>query len=171
MGTACEPHASSVGAVSSPATTGGPNQGLLGDYYRGINFESLVATHVDPLIDFLPPKMATLAEQRTGSPHFFSVRWHGQLRARSSAMYTIGITVTGGAHVVLNGQDLTSPCCDPARRSSFLVYAGASLQEGRWYDITLEHQQTDGPSGIQLWSNLPSETRAPIPHEDLRHFR
>ncbi|HEY6246685.1 MAG TPA: PA14 domain-containing protein, partial [Pyrinomonadaceae bacterium] len=73
--------------------------GLTAHYYRGINFEELVRTQIDPAIDFdwgnTPPVSIPATERRKK----YSVRWTGSIEARQEGDYTF--FVAGGNGVRL----------------------------------------------------------------------
>ncbi|BCM92846.1 alpha-xylosidase BoGH31A [Abditibacteriota bacterium] len=75
-------------------TETGQAGGLTGQYFNGINFDTLVATRTDPQIDF---NWATPPE---GLPHdHYSVRWTGFLQAQQEGDYTLATSSDDGVRL------------------------------------------------------------------------
>ncbi len=137
----------------------GPNRGLRGDYYTGMNFEKLVLTRIDPQIDF-----------RWGSPDEavggdnFSVRWTGEVEAIFTETYTFYTRNNDGARLWVDGQQLVDDWNDHgAVENSGTI----DLVAGQTYSIVMEYYQNIDLAVAELrWSN-PSTPKEIIPEAAL----
>lgn len=126
-------------------------QGLIGEYYDGTNFEKKVMTRTDAQINFV---WNNVAPARRMNPAEFSVRWKGQLQAPESGNYLFrahvddGIRVKVGSQMVINAWGMHDS--EPFSGS---VY----LEAGRKYDLIVEYFNGLLEGEIQLYWQLPSE--------------
>jgi len=109
--------------------------GLRGDYYDGLNFEQLVQTRRDPLIDFYwhgeKPVSGVPAEE-------FSVRWAGWLVPPVTGHYVLHLSIDDGARLWLDGKQLL----DEWRGQPLGYYdVPVDLQAGRPYRLRLDYCQ------------------------------
>jgi PA14 domain/FG-GAP-like repeat len=159
---------SSIEAESLPTNSGaivppviGTGNGLLGQYYSGINFDTLQLTRTDPTINFNfgfgSPGGAIGADR-------FSIRWTGKLQPEYSETYTFYTNSDDGVRLWVNGQQLIN---NWTWHSASEDRGTITLVAGQTYDIKLDYFQNTGSSVSQLsWSSL-SQTKEIIPQSQL----
>jgi outer membrane protein OmpA-like peptidoglycan-associated protein len=125
-------------ALSVPVVANGQaavGDGLRGDYYDGLNFEHLIETRRDALIDFFwhgeKPTSGVPAEQ-------FTVRWTGWLVPPVTGHYVLHLSVDDGARLWLDDKQLLNEW-----RGQPLSYydVPVDLQAGRPYRLRLDYCQ------------------------------
>ncbi|MBI3115636.1 MAG: hypothetical protein HYZ09_04070, partial [Candidatus Kerfeldbacteria bacterium] len=145
------------GACASP--TGG--RGLLGDYYQGGNFETLVNADVlDPVIDFGPhfglnrPYFNTLLARtdRANTAGLASVRWDGYLNIPTDQPITYYLGCYKQCKLYLD--NLTTPSLSV---NLFSGVTTVTLTPG-WHRIRVDYQRDalNTEPGLQLGWKLPS---------------
>ena len=139
----------------------GTGKGLLGQYYSGINFDTLQLTRTDPTINFnfgFGSPGGTIGADR------FSVRWTGKLQPEYSETYTFYTNSDDGVRLWVNGQQLINNWTwHSASEDSGTI----TLVAGQTYDIKLDYFQNTGSTVSQLsWSSL-SQTKGIIPQSQL----
>lgn len=138
-----------------------PANGLKGEYYGDIHFNSLNLTRRDQTIDF---------EWQLGSPDpsiapdHFAVRWRGQIEPEFSETYTFYTISDDGARLWVNGKLLIDNWTvhPPTENSGTIDLIG-----GQRYDMMLEYYENEGGATIKLlWSSL-SQSKEVIPQDRL----
>ncbi|QKG57166.1 OmpA family protein [Hymenobacter sp. BRD128] len=120
--------------------------GLRGDYYSGLNFEHLIKTRRDALIDFNwshePPLPGVPAEE-------FTVRWTGWLVPPTTGHYVLHLAIDDGARLWLDGKQLL----DEWRGQPLGYYSvPVDLQAGRPYRLRLDYcQYSLDTRALLLW--------------------
>lgn len=129
-------------------------QGLLGEYYNGKNFDQKVLTRTDPQINFVWNGIAPA----TGlDPNVFSVRWSGKIQAPESGNYLFRAHVDDGIRVIINGKKVIDHWdLNDSGRFSGEIY----LNAGQQYTLQVEYFNALFEGEIQLYWQLPSE--APV---------
>lgn len=74
--------------------------GVTGAYYNGTEFNQLIATRLDPQIDFTTQTFPILG----GNSNSYSIRWRGQIKARYTENYTFTFAHDDGGRVWINDQ-------------------------------------------------------------------
>lgn len=125
-------------------------QGLIAEYYDGINFERKAATRIDANIDFYwnntPPVPGI-------DPHVCSVRWKGRLKAPESGVYTFSAMVDDGIRVWVGGVQVI----DAWDLHDVGRFTGeVKLEEGKEYELTVEYFNALVEAEIRLLWKLPS---------------
>jgi len=140
----------------------GTGNGLKGEYYTGINFDTFKYSKIDRAVDF---------DWGTGSPDTstlgsdaFSIRWSGQIQPLYSETYTFYATVDGGAKLTVNGTVLF----DALSMEGVNTQSGTiTLTAGQKYDISLDYAEQSGNASCNLeWSSL-TELRQIVPKIQL----
>ncbi|HPI08237.1 MAG TPA: PA14 domain-containing protein [Saprospiraceae bacterium] len=126
-------------------------QGLVGEYYDGSNFERKVMTRNDQKISFVWNMSAPAPGM---DPSDFSVRWKGRIKTPESGNYLFrahvddGIRVKVGNQMVINAWGMHD-----SEPFSGTVY----LEAGQMYDLQVEYFNGLLEGEIQLYWQLPSE--------------
>jgi|GEM_PF-1369627 len=139
----------------------GTGDGLIGNYFNGMNFETAVYNRKDATINFDwgggSPNAAVNADR-------FSVRWSGQVQPKYSGEYTFFVNSDNGRRLWINGQLVIDSWIDDWN----VDYSGKIiLTANQKYDIRLEYFENYGGAGAKLeWSHA-SQTRQVIPTKQL----
>lgn len=130
-------------------------QGLLGEYYNGQNFDQKVLTRTDAQINFYWNNNASPAPGV--DPNVFSVRWTGKIKTPESGTYVFRAYVDDGIRVKVNGQLVINAW---GLHDSERVSGRIKLEAGRQYDLVVEYFNALREGEIQVYWQLPSE--APV---------
>ncbi len=144
----------------------GTGDGLLGQYYPGIDIDfatsTPTATRVDPTINFNWNSAGPIAA--LGNTNY-SVRWTGEVQAQFTEPYTFYTDSDDGIQVILNGQTiisdyvLHSPTVDTS--------ATINLVAGQSYTIEVDYFQNSGGAVASLSWSSPSTPEEIIPQSQL----
>lgn len=146
-------------AVTDALPTTG--NGLLAQYYEGLDLTNLRMTRIDPAINF---------NWKDGSPapslppDFFSVRWTGQVQPQYSETYTFYTYADDGVRLWVNGQLLIDNWINQAPTE---IAGTIPLNAGERYDIRLEYYELNGGATSQLLWSSPSQRKEIIPQNYL----
>lgn len=138
-----------------------PGKGLLGQYYNGINFETLKLTRIDPTLNF---------NWGIGSPDEllgvdrFSARWTGKVQAKYSETYTFYTNSDDGVRLWLNGQQLIDNWIPHGLTQDS---ATITLVEGQQYDIKFDYYEETGSASAGLSWASASQRKEIIPQSQL----
>ncbi|MGS2761883.1 PA14 domain-containing protein [Sinomicrobium sp. M5D2P9] len=145
--------------VSAP--TAGNGDGLTGDYYNGMEFDTFVFSRTDPGIDF---------DWGEGSPGTgvdvddYSIRWSGKVEPRYSGEYTFYITSDNGRRLWIDGELIIDAWIDDWD----VEYSGTiALEAGQKYDIRLEYFENYGGANCRLRWSSDSQPKEIIPRNQL----
>lgn len=143
----------------TPAISTG--KGLLGQYYAGTAFDTLLATRTDAMVDF----SWAGAAPAVGVPATdFSVRWTGQVEPLYSETYTFSTLSDDGIRVWVNGQKLI----DHWNNHPAAVDSGSlTLTVRQKYELKVEYFQGVGSTKAQLSWASPSQPAQVIPKSQL----
>lgn len=135
-----------------PTAEPGNGNGLKGEYYSGTNFDTLVMTRTDSVIDF---NWGGGSPDSAMSSDGFSIRWTGELEPVYTDTYTIYENSDDGCRVYINNQAVIDRWEDHAAEE----YEGTiSLNAGQMYDIRVEYYENGGDASMQLsWSSTWQE--------------
>jgi len=139
----------------------GTGNGLAGNYFNGMNFETPVFSRRDDVIQF---------DWNTGSPDAsvnvdqFSARWTGQIQPKYTDTYTFYINSDNGRRLWINGQLII----DKWISDYGIEYSGTiTLKAGQKYDIKLEYFENDGGANCKLEWSSQLQTREVVPKNQL----
>ena len=139
----------------------GTGTGLLGQYYNGLNFDSLQLTRIDPTVDF---------DWSFGSPggsietDRFSVRWTGKVQPKYSEAYTFYIRSDDGIRLWVNGKQIVNNwTLHRAVEESDTI----TLVAGETYDIKIEYYENTGAAISKLSWSSASQAKQIIPQSQL----
>jgi outer membrane protein OmpA-like peptidoglycan-associated protein len=142
-----------LGAPAGASAQAAVGDGLRGDYYDGLNFEHLIQTRRDALIDFYwhdeKPISGVPAEQ-------FTVRWTGWLVPPVTGHYVLHLAVDDGARLWLDGKQLLNEW-----RGQSLSYFDmpVDLQAGRPYRLRLDYCQYSLDARVLLLWERPRQSK------------
>lgn len=129
-------------------------QGLLGEYFNGRNFDEKVLTRTDAQISFVWDNVAPAPGL---DAHVFSVRWTGKLTAPETGTYMFRAHVDDGIRVFIQDKMVI----DHWELNDSQLFTGEIvLQAGQTYPLRVEYFNALFEGEIQLFWQLPSE--APV---------
>ena len=143
-------------------TTGKTGGGVIGQYYKGMNFETLVLTRTDPKIDFNwgdpgGPDPAVGNDQ-------FSARWTGEVEAAFTETYTFYASADDGVRLWVDGVQLVNAWVDQGTTE----YSGKlDLVAGNTYNFVMEYYENGGGAVAQLRWSSPRTPKQIIPSAAL----
>ena len=146
---------------SLPAPPNGNGTGLLGQYYSGTNFGTLLLSRTDATVGF---------NWGSGSPGAgvpadrFSVRWTGKVTPRYSETYTFTTRSDDGVRLTVNGQQLINNWTDHAATQNSGTLA---LTAGHAYDLQLEFYENGGQAVSTLSWASASQPLEIVPQSQL----
>lgn len=122
--------------------------GLKGDYYDSMEFQDYRFSRLDSEIDF---NWGPNAPDPRIEPETFSIRWTGEIVARSSEEYTFWVTVDDGVRLWIDGKLLI----DEWHRNEATEFSGRiRMEAGKHYPILLEYYQDPSLAQVSLsWSS------------------
>jgi hypothetical protein len=131
--------------------------GLKGEYFLGVNFNSLILSRLDAGVNF---------DWVLGSPDpalpsdGFSVRWTGAVTARFSERYTFFVSSDDGVRVWVNGQLIADNWTDhPVTENAGTI----SLTAGQLNDLKVEFYEQQGEAVAKLEWQSASQPREIVP--------
>jgi endoglucanase len=147
-----------------PMSPPGNGTGLTGTFYQGTALAGTpLLTRTDSTIDFnwaggSPAPGVVPADQ-------FSVRWQGEVEARSNELYTFYVTHDDGARLWVNDQLIIDNWTDHAAIEDS---GSIPLQLGQRYSIRLEFYENGGDATASLsWSTPAGLAKQIIPRTQL----
>jgi hypothetical protein len=145
-----------------PAPTGMTNiHGLLGTYYKNINFSGSSVTRYDPQVAF---------DWGTSSPHEvigseqWAARWTGQVVPNRTELHTFHVTTDGGARLWVDGKLIVDDWAAHTKREK---WGTIFLDAGKRYDIKLEFYDDVYQATMQLRWSSAGTAKAFIPSANL----
>jgi beta-glucanase (GH16 family) len=145
----------------SPVPVNGTGDGLAGNYFNGMNFDTPVYARKDATVNF---------DWGLGSPNTavnvdsYSARWTGQIQPRYSGTYTFYLNSDNGRRLWINNQLIIDKWIDDWGTE----YTGTiMLTAGQKYDIKLEYFEDYGGASCKMeWSSL-LQGREVVPQSQL----
>ena len=143
-------------------TTAKVGGGVKGQYYKGMNFESLVLTRTDPQINFNwgdpgGPDPVVGNDQ-------FSARWTGEVEAAFTETYTFYASADDGVRLWIDGQQLVDAWIDQGTTE----YRGTiDLVAGNTYSLQMEYYENGGGAVAELRWSSPRTPKQLIPQAAL----
>ncbi len=147
--------------IASQSITTAVNNGLLAQYYEGLDLTNLRETRIDPVVNFNwgegSPSVALPSDA-------FSVRWTGKIQPQYSETYTFYTNTDEGVRLWVNGQLII----DNWTSHSLTENVGTiTLAAGQNYDIQLEYYDLTSAATAQLLWSSPSQSKEIIPQTYL----
>ncbi len=128
--------------------------GLTGEYYEGMNFQTLFTSRTDSVVNF---NWGMDAPMKGMTEDTFSVRWKGKLLAPETGEYTINTMTDDGARVWIDTTQIINDWTDHA---PLLNTGKVTLEAGKIYNITFEYFDYKMGAVAQLHWILPSQKKA-----------
>ncbi|MBN2485772.1 MAG: RICIN domain-containing protein [Bacteroidales bacterium] len=153
------------GLPVNPSSIYGNGDGLKGEYFNGINFDSLVAEKIDKTVNFNWETSAPYAGVKSDS---FSVRWTGQVQPLYSEEYTFFVSSNDGAKLTINDSVLFDGLLT---EGATIQNGNIALQSGKKYTITLEYLEKAGNAACKLEWQSASQERQVVPEAQLYPFQ
>jgi len=138
----------------------GNGDGLTGNYFQGMNFETPKLARKDATLNF---------DWGNGSPDAsltidsYSARWTGQVQPRYSGEYTFYINSDNGRRLWVNGQLLIDKWLDDVAENAGKI----TLTAGTKYDIKVEYFENYGGANIKLEWSSALQAREVVPTAQL----
>lgn len=127
-------------------------QGLIGEYFNGTNFENFVTSRVDNGINFDYTDQSPAPGVNTTH---YSIRWTGKILAPKSGKYTFYVFADDGIRMWVNGQGLINAWFD----NDHGEYSNTiQLQAGQYYDIKIEYYNGIVEGQLTVKWTMPNET-------------
>ncbi len=140
------------------AKTGG---GIMGQYYKGMAFESPVLTRTDPQINF---NWGTAAPDPAVGVDSFSVRWTGEVEPAFTETYTFYARADDGVRLWVDGKQLVNAWVDQGATE----YNGKiDLVAGQTYSVVMEMYENGGDAVAELRWSSPRTPKQLIPSAAL----
>ncbi|WP_081670898.1 S8 family serine peptidase [Sporocytophaga myxococcoides] len=135
--------------------------GLLGTYFRDLNFDQNGYSRIDSVVNF---NFGTNSPAPNIGVDKFSIRWTGQVEAVYSEQYRFYTTSNDGVRLSVNGVQIINNFTDhPATENSGVI----NLLAGEKYDVVLEYFENVGSAVISLSWSSPSQPKQIIPSARL----
>lgn len=129
-------------------------QGLLGEYYNGTNFQTKVMSRVDAQINFNWYRISPAPGMNSTD---YSIRWRGRLLAPKSGKYTFTAKVDDGIRVWVGGTKVMD-AWGPHDSENFS--GSINLEANQYYDLKVDYFNGIFEGEIQLLWILPGEGNA-----------
>jgi len=135
--------------------------GVKGQYYKGMDFNTLVLTRVDPQINF---NWAAGAPDPVVGADSFSVRWTGEVEAGFTETYTFYARADDGVRLWVDGKQLVNAWIDQGPTE----YGGkVDLVAGNTYSVQMEMYENGGGAVAELRWSSPRTPKQFIPQAAL----
>ncbi|EKQ67175.1 PA14 domain-containing protein [Leptolyngbyaceae cyanobacterium JSC-12] len=135
--------------------------GLRGDYFNGMNFETLQVSRTDAIVDF---NWGTQAPAPSVQADQFSVRWTGYIEPTQSDIYTFYTWTDDGVRLWVNHQLIIDNWTNhPPTEDQGAI----ALQAGQKYEIKLEYFENAIGAVAQLLWSTPTLPKQVIPNSQL----
>jgi hypothetical protein len=135
--------------------------GVKGQYYKGMNFESLVLTRTDPQINF---NWGASAPDPVVGADLFSVRWTGEVEAAFTETYTFYTNSDDGIRLWIDGRQLVDNWTDHGTTENS---GKIDLVAGNTYSLLMEFYENGGGAVAELRWSGPRTPKQLIPQAAL----
>ena len=133
--------------------------GLTSKYFDGDNFETLVRSRIDPIIEF---PLSSGAPELGIDPANYSVRIEGKVRAKYSETYTFQVVHNDGAKLWVDNTLLIDEWGTTGTHTGTI-----DLNADEYYEIKLEVKNSSGDSQFSLQWSSASQPLQTIPQDRL----
>jgi hypothetical protein len=143
-------------------TTAKAGGGVKGQYFKGMNFESLVLTRIDPQINFNWGDPGG-PDPSVGNDQF-SARWTGEVEAAFTETYTFYTNSDDGVRLWIGGQQLVNNWTDHGTTENS---GKIDLVAGNTYSLQMEYYENGGGAVAELRWSSPRTPKQLIPQAAL----
>jgi hypothetical protein len=148
-------------AGAEAETLGVVGTGLLGEYYVGTNFQTLVTSRTDKTVNF---DWASGAPAAGVGADGFSVRWTGQILPQYSETYTFFTSSDDGVRLRIDGRLVV----DNWTKHAVTENAGTiALTAGKPVDVAMEYFENTGGAVARLSWSSPRTKKQIVPETQL----
>lgn len=134
------------------------NPGVVGEYYRGTNFDVLALRRVDARISF--PGRPALGWKDMPAD-YLSIRWSGYVQAPETGQMIFQVRATDGVRLFVDDVEVLS---NWQPRAAAAVDAGVVLLEKGWHRLVLEQFKRGGAWSAELtWKPSATSDAVPVP--------
>jgi hypothetical protein len=145
----------------NPGGAEGNGEGLTATYFNGTNFETAVASRIDPSVSF---DWGTRVPIEGANADNFSIRWKGKVMPRYSETYTFYLTADKGGRLWINNKLVV----DSWLKDQNSTFTGTiALTAGEKYDLTLEYYDDRATARCKLEWASAFQSREVIPQSQL----
>jgi outer membrane protein OmpA-like peptidoglycan-associated protein len=130
--------------------------GLIGEYYNGTNFDNKVMTRTDPKIEF--GWWQSSPQNGVVDREYYSVRWTGKLLAPETGKYLFSAKVDDGIRLWVNNVPLIN-AWDLNNMGDFSNHI--MLEKNKTYTIKVEYFNAMREGEITLLWQTPSQVNSP----------
>ena len=141
-------------------TVAGAGGGVKGQYYQGLNLNTLLLTRTDPQINF---NWGAAPDPLVGEDNF-SVRWSGEVEAAFTETYTFYTNSADGARLWIDGIQLVNNWTDHDNTENS---GNMDLVAGQIYSVQMEHYDSGGTAVAELRWSSPRTPKQLIPQAAL----
>ncbi len=119
-------------------------QGLKGEYFSGINFDTPGLTRIDREIG-----TATVSGIKEVGDRYFSVRWTGKLKPERTGQYVFSLTCNDGGRLWIDGREAITDNWK-GHQKFVNISEPILLERGRSVDVRLEYFQGGGAKYLRF---------------------
>lgn len=155
--------------VTTPETPPYGSGALLGNYYAGQNFQTLVDQRLDAQVNFPLPTSGNQGQNfGTNLPNNgFSVRWEGALWISDSGFYTFYLGTNDGGRMVLDGEEVI----DNWITHNFVSFESVTRElHWGWHTLEIEMFEGNGDAAARLDWEGPDFSRSLVPPHRLAYL-
>jgi outer membrane protein OmpA-like peptidoglycan-associated protein len=135
-------------------------QGLVGTYYNGTNFNRKVLTRVDPQVSF---DWTNRSPASGIGKSYYSIRWTGTLLAPVSGTYIFSANVDDGIRVWVGNRKIIDAW---SLHDSDRFRGSVTLEAGKYYELKIDYFNDMLGGVIELLWHRPDETDKGVPLRD-----
>lgn len=138
--------------------------GLVGLYYTGKNFDSLICTKIDYEINFnWGYNLSPIPVSAIGTDHY-RIRWKGEIEPLYSEEYVFYTDTDDGVRLWINGKLVINNWTDHSETENA---GNITLKAGEKYSIVMEYYENQGVSIAKLFWSSNSQQKQIVPKEQL----
>ncbi|MEC9072220.1 MAG: PA14 domain-containing protein, partial [Myxococcota bacterium] len=155
--------------VSTPTTPPYASGAILGSYYAGQNFQTLMDQRLDPQVNFPNPTSGNAGQNfsTTLPNNGFSVRWEGAIWISDSGHYTFYLGTNDGGRMVLDGEEVI----DNWINHSFVSFESVTRElHWGWHTLEVEMYEANGEAAARLDWEGPDFSRSLVPPHRLAYI-